>query len=161
MRWPLIPATALVAVLLLSACGGTATAIPSVPVDQGASEDAWGILVTRVSLTGAGGWIDVRYRVIDVEKALASLGPSAQGGHEDQFSFDHVAASPLLIDEDSGYALTEGSLHQSGRVRLQRLNPKLGIERYILFSNTGGLVHQGAEVSLMLGGLRLTPLVVQ
>ena len=87
------------------------------------------------------------------------LAPSARGHGE--LSLEHVAETPLLIDQDTGYALREMELHQAGRVRTQRLDPKVGIERYILFGNVSGLIEKGSTVALAIDGVRLEPLIVQ
>jgi hypothetical protein len=68
---------------------------------------------------------------------------------------------PLLIDDSTEQAVTEAHLHQSGRSVKQRLNPRLGVERFIMFNNTGGLVEKGDSLTLAIGQTRVTGLVAQ
>jgi hypothetical protein len=135
--------------------GGGEPATPAI-----VAEDLWGIRIIRVSTTGGGGMLDLRYEVVDTTKALAALAPSAHGEHSTT-DLSAVKASPLLIDERSDQAIAEAHLHQSGRSRQQRLNPKPGVERFIMFNNTTGLIEKGDKVTLAIGDARVTGLVVQ
>jgi hypothetical protein len=147
---------------VVSACGLSA----SQQVDQAqlvAVEEAWGIRVLHVSLTAGGSMIDLRYQVTNPEKAALALGGGSHGASDYEEAIEALKESPLLIDEASGYALTETHLHLGGRVQKQRLEPQAGLTRFILFSNTGGLIERGSKVSLAIGDsdLRLEHLAVQ
>ena len=123
-------------------------------------QDAWGLTVERVSLTAAGGVIEVRYRVMDSEKAGVALSGSV--GHEHGSpDLAAVARAPLLIDEDSGFGVMESELHMTGRLVKQRQNPDLGQSYFILFTNTKSIVEEGDLVSLHLGELSMEHLRVQ
>ena len=126
---------------------------------QALAEQALGIRVVRISLVAGGGLIDLRYQVTDPEKAALALGGSAHG--HDRLTIEEIRESPQLVDEATGIALLEAQIHYMGRVQTQRLNPKAGLTRPILFSNTKGLVERGSEVSLAIGDVRLEHLVVQ
>jgi hypothetical protein len=124
------------------------------------TEADWGIEVIGVSLTADGGMIDVRYQVTDPEKAAAALGGSVDHSHG-SISAESLQSAPLLVDEDTGYAVMEANLHQMGGVRRERQSPDVGKTYFILFANTGGLVEPGDEVSLAASDLRLEHLEVQ
>jgi hypothetical protein len=128
-------------------------------VTAGTEED-WGIRVIGVSLTADGGMIDVRYQVTDPEKAAAALGGSVDHSHG-SVSAESLQNAPLLVDEETGYAVMETNLHQMGGVRRERQSPDVGKTYFILFANTGGLVEPGDEVSLAASDLRLEHLEVQ
>ena len=124
------------------------------------TEEDWGIKVIGVSLTAGGGMIDVRYQVTDPEKAAAALGGSVDHSHG-SISAESLQNAPLLVDEETGYAVMEANLHQMGGVRRERQSPDVGKTYFILFANTGGLVEPGDEVSLAASDLRLEHLEVQ
>jgi hypothetical protein len=125
-----------------------------------ATEEDWGIKVISVSLTAGGGMIDVRYQVTDPEKAAAALGGSVDHSHG-TVSAQSLQNAPLLVDEQTGYAVMEANLHQMGGVRRERQSPDVGKTYFLLFANTGGLVQPGDEVSLAASDLRLEHLEVQ
>lgn len=94
-----------------------------------------GVRVTHVAVTGDGGLVDLRYQVLDADKA-ASL--------HDQ------ATPPLLIDERTGGVVGEllmGHFH-SGR-------PRVGLTYYLIFLNPGGILRSGGRVTVQLGDARL------
>jgi len=124
------------------------------------TEEDWGIRIVSVALTADGGMIDVRYQVTDPEKAAAALGGGVDHSHG-SISAESLQNAPLLVDENTGYAVMEVNLHQMGGVRRERLSPDVGKTYFILFANTGGLVEPGDEVSLAAADLRLEHLEVQ
>lgn len=124
------------------------------------TEEDWGIKVIGVSLTADGGMVDVRYQVTDPEKAAAALGGSVDHSHG-SVSVESLQNAPLLVDEETGYAVLEANLHQMGGVKRERQSPEVGKTYFILFANTGGLVEPGDEVSLAAADLRLEHLTVQ
>jgi len=141
--WPL-RATAAGLVGLL-AIGGVAlwlaaerTAASSGRQDQAklarsAFQDATGVRVIRVAIVGAGGLVDLRYQVIDPDKAeVVHLYP------------------PNLVDEKTGDvidALFMGHSHRG--------NPKAGYTYPLLFVNRAGLVQPGGAVAVVIGDWRL------
>ena len=155
-------ASAAVVVLALSGAAAWSCRAPSKAVDAGqaaAVEEAWGIRVSRVTLTAGGGLVDVRYQVTDPEKAARALAASVQG--HDEPTDEDLRNSPLLVDDSTGYAVTEAVIHQTGRVKLERLNPKAGLTYFIIFSNTNGLFRPGGRATLAIGDVRLEHLPVQ
>lgn len=153
-----------IAYLMVAAIGtsggdgpGDQSAVAAISV---APEEAWGIKIKRVSLVAGGGLIDLRYEVVDVEKAKVALGPSAHGNHASTDT-SILVVSPLLIDDGTQQAVTEAHLHQAGRSVQQRLTPELGVERFIFFQNTGGLIEKGDSLTLAIGQARVVGLVAQ
>jgi hypothetical protein len=100
-----------------------------------------GVRVVRVAVTGDGGLLDLRYRVLDSEKADSVHDP---------------ATPPLLIDERTGGVL--GRLLM-GHTHSQR--PKVGLTYYLIFENTGNIVRPGSRVMVQLGDARLADVPVQ
>lgn len=154
-------AAALIVLALSSAAAWSCrSAAANVDASQAAAvEEAWGIRVSRVSVTAGGGLVDVRYQVTDPEKAARVLAVSASG--HDEPTDEELRDSPLLVDDRTGYAVTEAVIHQTGRVRLERLNPKAGLTYFIMFSNTNGLFRPGGRATLAIGDVRLEHLLVQ
>src|SRR3989304_310991 len=100
---PPLAVTSLAGVLLalVAACasrgGEPGEGAPSTPSAQ--VEATWGLRVERISLTAAGGLVEVRYRVTNPEKAGRGLGGSLWSNHG-VIEPEHVQHAPLLIDED-------------------------------------------------------------
>ena len=102
---------------------------------------ASGVRVVRVAVTGGGGLVDLRYRVVVAEKADAL----------------HAARTPpLLIDERTGGVLARplmGHIHHA--------RAKVGLTYYVIFENSGELVRPGTRVTVQLGNARLPHVAVQ
>ena len=129
------------------------------PAQAAAIEELWGIRVTRVAVTAGGGLIDFRYIVTNAEKAAAALAGTAHG-HE-QPTDEDLRTSPLLIDERTGFAVTEAQLHQTGRVQTERQSPQAGLQYPFFFNNTNGIFKPGGRASFAIGDVRLEHLAVQ
>ncbi len=93
--------------------------------------DNTGIRLTQVAISGGGGLIDLRFQVINPDKA-ASL-------HDGN-------TPPMLIDEASGLVVSNllmGHSHEQGF--------QAGVTYYLIFENPGNLVQRGGTVSVLLG----------
>jgi hypothetical protein len=94
-----------------------------------------GVEVVRVNVSGGGGLLGLRYRVIDADKAAAVHSP---------------ANPPLLLDQGSGAIISQLLMGHNHKGR-----PKAGITYYLIFMNPGDIVRRGARVSVQLGGVRV------
>jgi hypothetical protein len=137
---------ALILVLLTVAAGLSAWAVLRPPSAAGPTEaemssfqEQTGIRVIRVALTGGGGLVDLRYQVIDAEKAaVVHLEP------------------PVLVDEDSGATIDTLFMgHSHGG------DPKAGYSYPLLFVNEGGLLQAGGAVSVVVGDWRLEHVILR
>jgi hypothetical protein len=102
----------------------------------------YGINVTLIGVTAAGGLIDFRYQVVDPVKADPIV-------HE-------LDLLPKLIVEDSGTALTFSSLPHGHNDELE-----LGGSYFFLMGNTNNAIHPGSLVTVVIGEYRLEHLVAQ
>lgn len=102
-------------------------------------EDKSGVRVVRVAVAGGGGMIDVRYQVVDPEKAL-----SVHSG------------TPAIVDERSGRTIDRQWMGHGGPSRFT-----LGRTYYLLFVNSDGLLQPGAGVTVKLGGGRVEHVLVR
>ncbi len=145
--WMLLAATALVALGLLAFASRSAPARVTASLDQidpaqvAAVESAWGIRISHVAVTGGGGLVDVRYQVVDPDKALGIHDPESR---------------PILIDEASGRALDKPGIHSAHKVRPMRA----GGTYYLLYQNNGGLLKPGSRVTIRIGEVTLEHVVV-
>jgi hypothetical protein len=117
---------------------GTVGSVPPVVSASGLVERS-GVRVTRVAVTGDGGLVDLRWLVVDADKAAAV---------NDR--------PPLLIDERTGGVVDRpwmGHAHTHGL--------KLGVGYYVIFENSGMLIRPGARVTVQLGNARLAHVKVQ
>jgi hypothetical protein len=103
------------------------------------------LAIDSVRLTGAGHFIDLRYRVLDPERANAALGPGVK---------------PLLIDEATGSVMAVPTTAKLGSLRQTRGEQRPNREYFVLFVNSAPL-RPGSRVTAELGELRFEHLTVQ
>jgi hypothetical protein len=100
-----------------------------------------GVRPVHVALTGGGGLIDLRYQVVDVDKALTAHDP---------------ARPPSLVDEASDSRIDQpwmGHAHARGF--------HAGTSYFELLINAGGRLERGDRVTLVMGDARLGHLRVE
>jgi hypothetical protein len=118
----------------------TATTDPSDArvVSVEALEEDFGVRFDLIGVTASGGLVDLRFTVLDAEKAKAL--------------FHDAGSSPSLFIEGSGQVLRtkKGMSH--------RLNLVAGGRYFMLFSNAGGVVQSGTPVSIVIDDIRLEPI---
>ena len=103
--------------------------------------EAIGVKIVYVAVTGDGGLIDLRFQVIDPEKANAI--------HDED-------NPPTLVDEATGLvvnSLLMGHAH-SGLYTA-------GQTYYLIFENPGNIVQSGNQVSVLLGNAEVDHVVVK
>jgi hypothetical protein len=104
-------------------------------------EQEYGIKVNLVAVTAAGGLVDVRFTVVDKDKAAHVL---------------HDGASmPELLVEPSGRVI-----HAPTGMR-HKVTLLDGGNYFLLYSNPGGAIQAGTQVSVVIGDIRLAPLSAQ
>jgi hypothetical protein len=90
--------------------------------------------------------LDMRYRVVDQEKAEKLL----------------QRKTPLfLIDQATGRQLTVPNMPKVGRLRQLPAGGDADRIYWMFFGNPGGLVKSGGKVTLMVGDVRIEDIVVQ
>jgi hypothetical protein len=104
-------------------------------------EQVYGIKVNLVAVTADGGLVDLRFTVLDKDKAEVVL-------HEAQ-------SLPELLIAGSGAVL------RAPQANAHKLNLIDGASYFLLFPNSGGLVQAGTEVSVVVDGIRLEPIAAQ
>lgn len=121
----------------------TVGAVPSVPkiIKQDALRDKWGIVISSVRLTAGGTSLDVRYKILDDQKA--------SGMHK-------LQGQTYLLDQSTGRNLT--SRAQVQPLVTQEMNE--GKTYFMMFPNRGRSVRSGDVVTLVIGGTRAENLVV-
>lgn len=102
------------------------------------------ITVQSVHLSGAGHYVDLRYRVLDAARAQAVLGPTVR---------------PRLIDEATGTIMGVPTTAKLGSLRQTQAAQKPGRTYFVLFVNTG--VREGSSVTAELGALRFEHLRIE
>ena len=102
-------------------------------------EEQYGIRVRHVVVTAAGGLVELRYRVLDAEKAFPLLS-------------DHTNPPSLIVDGTSAVLSSPGHSH---RTEVE--------ERvyYVHYMNSNGILQPGMTASIVMQDKRLEPIVVQ
>jgi hypothetical protein len=110
-------------------------------------ERRFGIRPVALRASGGGWLLDLRYRVVDAEKARAV--------------FD-AKARPVLIDRRTGGRLGVPEDEKLGALRSSpRARPEAGKQYFVLFRNPGRAIGRGAHVDVLLGRCTLRDLVVE
>jgi hypothetical protein len=105
----------------------------------------WGVDEVHVRSTASGSLVRFSYRVLDADRAKL---------------LNSKEATPYLIDEQHGLALQVPVMEQVGQLR-QVAAPENGREYWMAFSNKGKYVKPGNHVTLMVGNLRISGLIVE
>lgn len=102
-------------------------------------EDRFGVRFTFLAVTADGGMVELRYRVIDEDRA-------ANFGH-------YSETAPMLISEDNDEIVdvTIMGLHN------HRVEP--GRTYYVLYRNTNGAIKSGRPATIAVGDLELEHVV--
>ncbi|MGQ9554919.1 MAG: hypothetical protein ACUVWR_12485 [Anaerolineae bacterium] len=106
-----------------------------------AVEEKYGVRFTFLAVTAEGGLIDVRYRVVDADKAK-------NFGH-------YTETAPMLIAEETGQIV--------GTYKMGMHNHRVqtGYIYHILFRNSGGAIKPGMLVTIQINDLKLDHVVAQ
>ena len=142
-----LSATAMAVLTLFLACqsprlvqpAATSQATPHDPAQE--VEERYGIRITLIGVTADGGLIDLRFRVIDPDKAQEMV---------------QETENPLvLVAEHSGTKLAPvGRIAQNDSFVAGRIY-------FTLYPNAGGAIRPGDAVTVVIGDLRLEHLIAQ
>jgi hypothetical protein len=99
-----------------------------------------GVRLVRVAVTGGGGLLDVRYQVVDPDKAATV--------HE-------AATPPAVVDEASGLVVSQLLMGHSHTGPM-----KAAATYYLVFENPGGWIHRGSSVAVLLGDAQVDHVLV-
>jgi hypothetical protein len=120
-----------------------ATQTPAGYISNDQLEAQYGIRITLIGVTAAGGIVDFRYKVVDPVKAGALLRDPAN--------------TAILTAVDSGLSL---SPTQMGRHHKQ-MGMKRGAVPFTFYPNVRSAVKSGTRVSVAFGQVRVEPIIVQ
>jgi len=113
------------------------------PVTASEMETRYGAKFGVVGLLAAGGLLELRFQVIDKDKAEMLF------GHGDRTSM------PRLVVDGSDTVL------ESGKGMAHKLTLLDGASYFLLYTNAANAVHEGSMVSVVINDVRLDGLVVQ
>lgn len=102
----------------------------------------FGIVVTLIGVTAAGGLVEFRYQVVDPTKAGPVL-------HD-------ASLHPILVVEDTGETLVLASPPHHHATDLQ-----LGGTYFFLIANAHNAIRAGASITLVVGDVRLEHVIAQ
>jgi hypothetical protein len=99
-----------------------------------------GVNIAQVAVTGDGGLVDLRFRVVDPERADTL--------HDQN-------TPPAVVDEQTGLVVHELFMDHS------HTGPyKAGVTYYLVFNNPGNWVHHGSRVTVLLGNAQVEHVLV-
>lgn len=126
-----------------SAVAPQAVAAAPTTISAQALAERFGIQIKLIGVTAAGGMVDFRYKVLDKDKAAFLFG----GGSD----------TVKLVADDNGTTLTMPKGHGMNR----HTPMKNGTVNFHFFANSGGAVKVGRPVTVLIGSLRLDPIMAQ
>jgi hypothetical protein len=97
---------------------------------SGAVEDAFGVRITSVTVTGDGGLVDLRFIVLDPSKAAAMM---ASQDLAPRLAADHDGEVVFLPAMTMHRPMTAGRTY------------------FMLYRNTGGIIRSGHEIAILVG----------
>jgi hypothetical protein len=109
-------------------------------------EGRWGIEMVGVRLSAHDYILDVRFKVVDPDRA--------------QPLFERLT-KPILIDQASGAVLQVMSTAKSGPLRTSNARAEAGRVYPITFQNPRRFIPRGAKVTLKIGDFRLEDIMVE
>jgi hypothetical protein len=109
-------------------------------------EQQYGIRYQSLRLSGSGLLLDLRYRVLDPDKAAQVVNHKVQ---------------PVVVDPLTGYQFQVPHAQKIGTLRHMGGNLKTGRVYSMLFANPGRTLKSGATVNLVMGDYRLDGLRVE
>jgi hypothetical protein len=99
-----------------------------------------GVKITQVAVTGEGGLLDLRYKVVDPDRANSLHDPRTP---------------PAVVDERTGLVVHQLFMDHS------HTGPyKAGVTYYLVFENPGGWVRRGSRVAVLLGNAQVDHVLV-
>ena len=104
-------------------------------VGAGSLAQRSGVEITRVAVTGGGGLVDLRFSVVDPDRANAL--------HDEH-------TPPAVVDEQSGLVVHELLMNHAHTGAY-----KAGVTYYLVFNNPGNWIHRGSRVSVLLGNAQV------
>jgi hypothetical protein len=99
-----------------------------------------GVRISRVAVTGDGGLVDLRFQVVNPERASAL--------HDQN-------TPPAVVDEQTGLVVHELFMDHSHKGPY-----KTGVTYYLVFNNPGNWVHHGSRVTVLLGNAEVEHVLV-
>ncbi|MFN8456766.1 MAG: hypothetical protein U0401_19220 [Anaerolineae bacterium] len=128
---------------LLSSSTGINWGSSAVPLEsaQAVFTEATGVRLVRVAVTAGGGMLDLRYQVIDPDKAAVV---------HDQKN------PPTIVDEFTGQTASRPWMHHSSGRELHA-----AVTYNELLLNPGGVIKPGSAITVIIGGTRLEHVIVQ
>jgi len=127
-------------ILYISLTGATALKPGEIPTNK-QMEERFGIRFETVSLTAETGFVDIRYKVIDVGKAK-------NFGH-------YTETTPLVIAEETNQRVETAIMGFHNH----RVEP--GRTYYLLYRNTANAVKTGGKITIQIDDLKIEHVVVR
>jgi hypothetical protein len=128
--------------LCLAGCASTGGKLAGAPA---AKSTGAALTIDSLHMSAAGTLIDLRYRVVDAERAGRALGPKVR---------------PRLIDEASGIEMAVPNTAKLGSLRQTQGTQREGRTYFVLFVNSAR-IGPGSRVTAELGELRFQHLLVE
>jgi hypothetical protein len=110
-------------------------------VSEAGLAEQTGVQIEHVSVSGGGGLVDLRFQVVDPDKAAVV--------HD-------IATPAAVVDESTGLVVNQLLMGHSHTAPF-----KPGVTYYLVFENPGNLVHRGSDVSVLLGNAQVEHVVVE
>lgn len=132
----------LIAICFVSVSGSLVTC----SAKSGETADSHGIRIESVRTSAAGYMIDLRYRIINADKAA---------------QLTNRGIKSYLIDLSTGEKYSTPIASKVGALRSSTYTPVAGRTYFAFFANSGKRLKPGAKVQIVMGDFRSPPLVLE
>jgi len=109
-------------------------------ISQKELEESYGMQVNLIGVTAAGGLVDVRFKILDPEKAA-------------KFFIDPEKLPKLMTDEGKILSVSQSDPHEYKLVEDGMV--------FMLFPNQGGVINPGTPVTILFGDIHLESIEAQ
>jgi hypothetical protein len=128
--------------LVFKSVNASRSSRPKITLSPSALEEQYGLRVSLIGMTAAGGMVDLRLKIVDGEKARALLQA------KDNF--------PSLQLVKSGRTLSPSEDSKSQVIKFEN-----GLSLFLMYPNAGNAVKSGATVTVRFGDIALEPIEVK
>ena len=136
----------IITMLLISALSACSTLTKKDTSYQNEAQKRLGIRINAIRIIAAGHIVDMRYKIVDRQKAALIMNPKVK---------------IYLVHQETGKVLTVPNPPKIGRLRQIPKTIDMSKQYFVLFGNTGKLLKPGDKVDLVVDRTWIRDIIIQ